>query len=94
MIVEQNTADSFIFTLASTEQLFLSCKSSNVNKMQLGQCEMCVRVADLLPGVPHVVQLHHPGEDGAMAVSAGVDRHLLHHHSGTGEGPTGKPSRC
>lgn len=49
---------------------------------------MCT--SDLVPGVPDVVQLHHPGEDGAMAVSAGVDRHLLHNHSGTGESQTGE----
>lgn len=50
---------------------------------------VCV-LSDLLPGVPEFVQLYHTGEDGALAISARVDRHLLHHHSWSGEGATGE----
>ena len=48
-------------------------------------------LVDRLSGVPDAVQLHHPGEDGEMALSARVDRHLLHPHTGHRESPAGRP---
>ena len=41
---------------------------------------VCLCPPDGVRGLPDVVQLHRPGEDGPVALSSGVDRHRLHLH--------------
>lgn len=46
-------------------------------------------LTDLLFGLSDALQLHNPGENGAVAVYSRVDCHRIHSHTWHGESSTG-----